>query len=103
MYFKTLGEGVASRVLPQHRVATATESDMRVPPSAARARLPQDIDGVTTMNMLPLLGYIDPGTGSFLLQLLIGGLLGGIATIKLWWGRVRGFFRSEARQSASAE
>ena len=42
------------------------------------------------MNLLiPVLGYIDPGTGSFLLQLLIGGLLGGLATIKLWWARVK--------------
>lgn len=41
-----------------------------------------------------LLGYIDPGTGSFLLQLLIGGLLGGLATLKLSWARLRSYVRS---------
>lgn len=47
------------------------------------------------MNSMPhLLGYIDPGTGSFLLQLLIGGLLGGLATLKLSWSRLRSYVRS---------
>ena len=53
--------------------------------------------------MTPFLGYIDPGTGSFLLQLLIGGLLGGLATIKLWWGRVRGYVRGTRHSTPEAE
>jgi hypothetical protein len=46
-----------------------------------------------------LLGYIDPGTGSFLLQLLIGGLLGGLATLKLSWARLRAFVRPSSHRS----
>jgi hypothetical protein len=33
-------------------------------------------------------GYLDPGTGSYILQLLIGGLLGGLFAIGLFWRRV---------------
>ena len=33
-------------------------------------------------------GYLDPGTGSYILQLLIGGLLGGLFAIGLFWKRV---------------
>ena len=50
-------------------------------------------------DMLITLGYIDPGTGSFLLQILVASLLGGMATAKFYWGRIRGFF---ARADATA-
>ena len=36
----------------------------------------------------PAHAYLDPGTGSFMVQLLIGGFLAGVATIKLWWSKV---------------
>lgn len=32
-----------------------------------------------------LFGYIDPGTGSYVMQLLIAGLVGGIYAIKTYW------------------
>ncbi len=52
--------------------------------------------------MLVNLAYIDPGTGSFLLQILLAGVLGGIATLKIYWGRVKGMFvRAEARARSS--
>jgi hypothetical protein len=38
-------------------------------------------------------GYLDPGTGSYLLQLLIGGLLGGLFAIGLFWKRVLAFVK----------
>ena len=37
--------------------------------------------------------YIDPGTGSYLFQLLIGGALGGMVAIKLYWKDIVNFFR----------
>jgi hypothetical protein len=36
--------------------------------------------------------YLDPGSGSYLLQLLIAGLLGSAFLIRLFWGRIRSFF-----------
>lgn len=39
------------------------------------------------------LAYIDPGTGSFVIQLLLGILFGGLFAFKLYLGSVKGFFR----------
>ena len=36
--------------------------------------------------------YIDPGTGSLLLQGLIAGIAAGLYTIKLYWYRIKNFF-----------
>ena len=38
------------------------------------------------------LAYLDPGTGSFLLQLLLATFLGGLFLIKAYWKRLKGFF-----------
>jgi hypothetical protein len=31
--------------------------------------------------------YLDPGTGSYIIQILIGGLLGGVFAIGIFWKR----------------
>ena len=36
--------------------------------------------------------YLDPGTGSFILQMLIASVLGGLLYAKLAWDRTRRFF-----------
>jgi hypothetical protein len=36
--------------------------------------------------------YIDPGTGSYVMQLIIAGLVGVGFAIKIYWGRIKGFF-----------
>ncbi|HYH09195.1 MAG TPA: hypothetical protein VEK11_19260 [Thermoanaerobaculia bacterium] len=33
--------------------------------------------------------YIDPGSGSFILQMIIGAVAGAFVTMKLFWGRIR--------------
>jgi hypothetical protein len=38
-------------------------------------------------------GYLDPGTGSYILQLLLGGLLGGLFAIGLFWKKVIAFIK----------
>lgn len=39
--------------------------------------------------------YLDPGTGSFIFQLLLGGALGGIIAIKLKFKQFKNFFSSK--------
>jgi uncharacterized membrane protein YqgA involved in biofilm formation len=39
----------------------------------------------------PAFAYIDPGTSSLVLQMLIGGIIGGMFTIKLYWQRLKAF------------
>jgi len=38
--------------------------------------------------------YLDPGSGSYFLQLLLAGLLGATFMIKTFWTRLKGFFVS---------
>lgn len=40
----------------------------------------------------PAMAYLDPGTGSFILQMLIAGALGAMLYIRLAWDRTRSFF-----------
>lgn len=40
----------------------------------------------------PAHAYIDPGTGSFLLQLLIGAVLGATFMLKAFWGKIKVWF-----------
>jgi hypothetical protein len=40
-----------------------------------------------------LLAYLDPGSGSYLLQLLIAGALGGLLLLRLYWSKVKSFVR----------
>ena len=36
--------------------------------------------------------YVDPGTGSYVLQLVLGLLFGGVVAIKLYWKGIKSFF-----------
>jgi hypothetical protein len=47
--------------------------------------------------------YLDPSSGSFFFQLLIGSLLGGAVTVKAFWGRIRGFFTRRAAKKGASE
>ena len=40
------------------------------------------------------MAYIDPGTGSYILQLILGVLLGIVFAVKSFWYRIRSFFYS---------
>ena len=40
----------------------------------------------------PAYAYLDPGTGSMLVQLLLGGFAGVLVVGKLYWHRLREFF-----------
>ena len=48
--------------------------------------------------------YLDPGSGSYLLQLLLAALLGSVFVIRASWSRIVGFFkRDEDAESAPNE
>ena len=38
--------------------------------------------------------YLDPGTGSYFLQLLIASVLGGLYAIKVFWKNIKTFFKN---------
>ena len=49
-----------------------------------------------------LQAYLDPGTGSMALQLLMGGIVAALATVRLYWDRMRTYFTRKNGQSDSA-
>lgn len=40
----------------------------------------------------PAYAYLDPGTGSYIFQLLIAGLAGSLFLVKIYWKRIAAFF-----------
>ena len=36
--------------------------------------------------------YLDPGSGSFILQLLIAGILGGLVALRMSWSKIKARF-----------
>jgi len=40
----------------------------------------------------PVYAYLDPGTGSFIFQMVIAGLAGAALVIKMYWGKIKGLF-----------
>jgi hypothetical protein len=42
---------------------------------------------VSVVSIAPL-AYLDPGTGSLVLQMLLAGALGGLYVARQWWSRL---------------
>ena len=36
--------------------------------------------------------YLDPGTGSYVFQVLVAAFIGGLFTIKIFWQKIKSFF-----------
>ncbi len=38
--------------------------------------------------------YLDPGTGGMILQAIVGAIVGGLITLKLYWAKIKNYFAS---------
>lgn len=47
--------------------------------------------------------YLDPGTGSFLIQILLAGLLGIGVAVKVYWKKITEFFNKNKNDSSFDE
>ena len=47
--------------------------------------------------------YLDPGTGSLILQALVATLAGAVVAITTYWQKIRAFFRRSSRDSESSD
>ncbi len=47
--------------------------------------------------------YLDPGSGSYILQLLLAAILGGMFAIKVYWKRIKAFFNKNKAVDAIEE
>ena len=52
------------------------------------------------MPFVPL--YLDPTAAGLGLQMLLGGIVGGLVTVKLFWGRVFSLFRRNSPDPGEA-
>ena len=53
--------------------------------------------------MLTVLAYLDPGSGSMLIQIIVGGIAAAGVSIKLFWRRITGWLPGRKRDEQSAE
>ena len=51
----------------------------------------------------PAFAYIDPGTGTLLLQGLLGGVAGAVIVGKLYWTRIKDFVSSTFSRKRASE
>lgn len=49
-----------------------------------------------------LLAYLDPGSGSFIIQMLLAGGLGLAFLIKTYWRKIKGLFQKEKTEAPQA-
>ncbi len=52
---------------------------------------------------VPAFAYIDPGTGSYLVQLLIGGVLASGFIIKTQWKRLTAWFKGRGKHEGAVK
>ena len=45
--------------------------------------------------------YLDPGSGSFILQLLVAGILGGAVAIRMYWDKIKARFSRKPKEPAA--
>ena len=51
------------------------------------------------MKYIPVFAYLDPGSGSLVLQMLVGGVAAAFFTIKTYWTKIAGFFTRKRDQA----
>ncbi|MCC7415496.1 MAG: hypothetical protein IT176_00020 [Acidobacteria bacterium] len=50
----------------------------------------------------PIFAYIDPGTGSYVLQMAIAGALAASYAVRHYWGRLKGLLSRKPRATDDA-
>mgnify|MGYP001140992318 CR=1 FL=1 len=43
---------------------------------------------------IPVLAYLDPGTGSLVIQMVAAAIFGSLAAISMFWSRIKEFIRN---------
>jgi hypothetical protein len=47
--------------------------------------------------------YVDPGTGSYVIQILIAALAGAAFAVRIYWRKIKGFFSRSSSDGQGAE
>ena len=43
--------------------------------------------------------YLDPGTGSFIIQILLAGILGIAVAVRIYWKKIKNFFQGKNKNN----
>lgn len=57
----------------------------------------------TVGGIKPAHAYLDPGTGSLILQVLLGGIAGALVVGRLYWQKVKALFGIKSRSDIEEE
>lgn len=63
-----------------------------------KSRLPLCLAILLASFALPAHAYLDPASGSMLLQMIVGGIAGLALAVKLFWHRILGFFGGKSQR-----
>jgi hypothetical protein len=67
-------------------------------------QLDSTVNILQNLSIFPLthgLAYLDPGSGSFILQILLASLLGGLFLVRTYWQKIINFFRGGSSDEVS--
>ncbi|HCS79047.1 TPA: hypothetical protein DIV55_04900 [Patescibacteria group bacterium] len=53
------------------------------------------LTGLFLLAVRPALAYLDPGSGSYVFQLLIAGLLTASVTVKMYWRQIKSYIEKK--------
>lgn len=45
-----------------------------------------------------LYAYLDPGSGSYFIQIAIAAILGGFYAVKVYWGKIKSVFQKSVKK-----
>jgi hypothetical protein len=58
---------------------------------------------VTIVTPGEALAYLDPGTGSAVIQMVVAGVMGALFVVKMYWRKLVAYFGGGAQESQQAE
>jgi hypothetical protein len=61
------------------------------------------IFAIASSHLIGIPLYLDPGSGSFLLQLLLAAILGGAFAIKIYWKKIKTLFSGKKEPAETSE
>ncbi|HEY9068837.1 MAG TPA: hypothetical protein VIV61_01200 [Candidatus Ozemobacteraceae bacterium] len=68
--------------------------------SALSSRIPLAL-GLSFLIISPADAYIDPGTGSYIFQIIVATLFGGLYALKLYWQQFKDFLTGRKKPDST--
>jgi len=90
--FENLNLRTSKAFSPRNSAPDATNRSADIPPPALKVLAAVGCAGLVLATARDAHAYLDAGTGSYILQALVAGLLGAGFAIKTFWRNIKVFF-----------